>query len=381
MKLRRLAWGLWLVFALLLYLFENNTGTRILLAAGVLVPVFSLVCARLASVRLRLVLETPESCRKGEEGICTLRAKKSRLLFFSVLSAEIIMTNLLSTQENKQVIRLSGNAQAGRAFGVSSDACGTLRLSCGFASVGDVFGLFSFPAQAFETRYISVPSELLSVTLNIAESSALSENSERWSQSRAGSDPSETFAIREYVPGDPIRQIHWKLSQKSDKLMIRELGLPVSDDILLLLETSVAEDRPWDTPAAAEALLSVSAELLEEALPHRIAWRSGRHGEFIMTQVENAEDEKNAAARMLTAEGFYGDESVAQAFLKNSERFYAHTAVFSARPDTDVVSLTGAGRVSLLLPKSVAASSAYGDIHVNSFPYAGKDTENFFLEL
>ncbi len=116
-------------------------------------------------------------------------------------------------------------------------------------------------------------------------------------------------------------------------------------------------------------------------MPHRIAWRNARLGELIMTQVENAEEQKTAAARMLTAEGFFGDESVAQAFLKNSERFYAHTAVFSARPDTDVVSLAGAGRVSLLLPASVAASSAYGDIHVSSFPYAGKDAETFFIEL
>ncbi len=379
MRLRRLAWGLWLIFALILYLFENNTGTRILLAAGVLVPVFSLVCARLAAGRLQLVLDAPESCRKGEAAPCVLRTRGSRLLVFSVLSAETVMKNLLSTQESSRVISLSG--AGGRTFGVSSDVCGTLRLSCGNACVSDVFGLFSFPTQAFETRYISVPSELLSVTLNIAESSALSENSERWSQHRAGSDPSETFAIREYIPGDPIRQIHWKLSQKNDKLMIRELGLPVSDDILLLLETSVSEERPGDTPAAAEALLSVSAALLEEAIPHRIAWRADRLGELVMVQVENAEDEKNAAARLLTAESFYGSESVAQAFLKNSERFYAHTAVFSARPDTDVVSLLGAGRVSLLLPKSVAANSAYGGIHVSSFPYAGKDSEPLYLEL
>ena len=44
----------------------------------------------------------------------------------------------------------------------------------------------------------------------------------RYSGSRPGDDPGETFDIREYREGDSIRQIHWKLTGKMDRLIIRE---------------------------------------------------------------------------------------------------------------------------------------------------------------
>ena len=35
-------------------------------------------------------------------------------------------------------------------------------------------------------------------------------------------EPEETGDIRPYIPGDPVRRIHWKLSAKKDELLIRE---------------------------------------------------------------------------------------------------------------------------------------------------------------
>ena len=62
---RRIGWGVWLIAALLLYFFENNTGTRILLAAAVLLPLISVLCAAGASKSARITLTAPASCEKG----------------------------------------------------------------------------------------------------------------------------------------------------------------------------------------------------------------------------------------------------------------------------------------------------------------------------
>jgi hypothetical protein len=53
---------------------------------------------------------------------------------------------------------------------------------------------------------------------------------------RPGDDPSEIFNIRSYMPGDAIDRIHWKLSSKTDKLLVREFGCPVERKILLLVD-------------------------------------------------------------------------------------------------------------------------------------------------
>ena len=85
-----------------------------------------------------------------------------------------------------------------------------------------------------------------------------------------GYDYSEPYQIREYVPGDGLRQIHWKLSQKTDSLMVRELGLPVAEEVLLLLDTSITvrENAADALDAAMTALLSLSRSLTEQGITH-----------------------------------------------------------------------------------------------------------------
>ena len=381
MRKRRAVWGIWLVLALLLYLFENNTGTRTLLLAGVLVPAFSVLCAKGAAGKIRCRLEAPAECAKGEEATCFLQAEGSPLLLFCALHAWVSSENLLSGQGRVRAVTAGGILHPKAACSFTENSCGTVCLSAQKTEVRDVFGLFAFAVEPPQPCYISIPAVLFAVDFRVDESLTSSEDSERWSFLKAGNDPSETFAIREYVPGDPIRQIHWKLSQKTDQLMVRELGLPVSDDVLLLFESALSCDAlPEDTPAAAEAMLSLSSALLESAVPHAVAWRNPQLQAIEFFEINNLEDYRLMAGRLLALDCKEGDETIGRAFQQDSGKLYAHTVLFSARPDTDVLPLLGAGRVNLLLPKTQAASAVYGNIHTAAFPYA-EEQETLYLEI
>ena len=76
------------------------------------------------------------------------------------------------------------------------------------------------------------------------------EDSEVYSQEKPGQDLSETFQIREYRPGDSIRQMHWKLTQKLDRPIVRDPSLPITRSVLLLWERTAAEP---EAPAEADA--------------------------------------------------------------------------------------------------------------------------------
>lgn len=53
-------------------------------------------------------------------------------------------------------------------------------------------------------------------------------------RSRKGTDASEMFDIRSYVPGDDIRSIHWKLSGKTDELIVRQASDRTHYDLVIL---------------------------------------------------------------------------------------------------------------------------------------------------
>ena len=93
----------------------------------------------------------------------------------------------------------------------------------------------------------------------------------RYSGSRPGDDPGETYDIREYRSGDSIRQIHWKLSGTLDDIMIREKSFPVDDTVLILAEAFQADRDPQRAETVAEVFFSSPSELYgkEDLLPGR----------------------------------------------------------------------------------------------------------------
>lgn len=195
---------------------------------------------------------------------------------------------------------------------------------------------------------------------------------------RPGSDPSETFSIREYRPGDPIRQIHWKLSTKTDHLMLREVGLPVNEETLFLLETSCREvPNSGAMDAAVTALLSTSQALTTESIPHQVCWKNRLLGEPELRKVRCQQDFDDLKLQILTAACAVEQESIGTFYRKwYPETAFAHTAVFSPHTDTDAVSLWCGNRVTLVLPDGVGVWNAPGEIYVTNL-----SGENHYLEL
>lgn len=66
-----------------------------------------------------------------------------------------------------------------------------------------------------------------------------------------GSDFAEVSDIREYIPGDRIRDIHWKLSAKQETLMVKERVAVAGSEMVMLL--SMTED-----PVQAQSILETA---------------------------------------------------------------------------------------------------------------------------
>lgn len=76
-------------------------------------------------------------------------------------------------------------------------------------------------------------------------------------QNRRSSDPSEIFDIRDYVPGDDIRTVHWKLSAKTGSLIVRQASDPSHYDAALLPDLGLRQQGET-RPTAKELVRAVS---------------------------------------------------------------------------------------------------------------------------
>ena len=215
---RRILWGILLAGTLGLYLFANSAGTLCVLLAAAL-PLLSAIPLLLPR-RIGLTLSAPEAAVRGEQMTCTLTVSSSGIpaQFELTVEAENSFTGEYSTR----VMPLSvGKKPTSLSWQLVETHSGAVRLSCTSVREFDSFGLFSRKRICTAQAEVLLPPQSFPVSVCLDQAVEVLLDSESYSAQKAGNDPGETFRIREYVPGDPIRQIHWKLSEKMGTLMVR----------------------------------------------------------------------------------------------------------------------------------------------------------------
>lgn len=107
---------------------------------------------------------------------------------------------------------------------------------------------------------------------------------------RGGSGSSQMFQIREYIPGDKLQNIHWKLSAKSDAWMVRELSPPKGCPVILLLGAHKNEKQ---TPAQRDRFLQIIAALsfamTDAQCPHIVSWYDDTSKDMVRMRVDDEE--------------------------------------------------------------------------------------------
>lgn len=307
---RRLIWLLWLLATGGLYFFENNSGTRIVFAASLLVPLSSALCALWCADRVRFDLTVPNVVMKGEYLGCDIKASGSVLLAGCIPCCAISVENPLAGDHFESgFLSVDGK----RAIQLRSAYCGSLLICFQFNTIEDRFGLFRFPLPKpvkIEKRVIVRP-ELQPVSLPGREGNESGVDGYGVITGH-GTDPSAWSGIREYVPGDPVRQIHWKLSVKTDRMLIRELEGETSEGLLLWLETSLTKTDPAAMDHAAEGLLSLSHSLCLENVPHRAAWFDQEREAVEQMVVRSLADFERMQDALLSARSAAGGKSAAE---------------------------------------------------------------------
>ena len=344
MRRNRIGWALWVAGALAIYLFENRGATLALLLASVLVPLASLAGAKASGKRCRVQLELPERAVQGESLSGTLTV--DGLMPLAAAGGSLSCRNPLTGEEKHVMVSLAPGAPL--AFRLETKHCGTLSVEVSL-QVRDWFGLWRSPSLSAPEVRVRVEPVLCTPGVFLAEGSSPLTEGNRYSSTRAGADPGETFDIREYRPGDPIRQIHWKLSSKTETMMLRELGAPVVDRLLLLLETARPSAMdPEVSDACARVFLSLSRRLTEEGILHTLGW-SGDTGSPETLEVGDLNAWGEAENRVLALACRPETGNVAGCFADRcAEADHAHVAVVAPALPDGVERLSRSGRITVL---------------------------------
>lgn len=238
----------------------------------VLLPPVSWCANLLARKKLRMTIQLPTTAGKNTAIGGRLTAENMSLLPVTKAYVKLRVCNDLTGEE--ETITLSGTVAArgsGRLdFLLQSSHCGRLYICTEQVRLMDYLGFLPMTARVKASARVTILPELFASEVAL---SGLSSSDDAGTADRRGDDRTEVFQLRQYVPGDDIRQIHWKLSCKLGELLVKEPSQTVSRSLLIFWDK-----RTQGTPAVMDALASAVSSVSQAV------WDAG--GEFTLCWTE-----------------------------------------------------------------------------------------------
>lgn len=221
---------------------------------------------------LQLQMACQYGCHVGGELQLTLRVKSQKsLLVAKYALAELEVHNeMLGTSRFQQIMVPLREQESPVQLQLPAKICGAVSLHCRKVQVWDLLEICCAQAAPSAQAYTVIWPRGAEVQLVPSMVTPGSSQTEGAAQNRRGSDMSEIFDFKEYAPGDDVRAIHWKLSSKTDRLMLREPSDPAHYDIALMPDTGLARRAGSITPAelngAAALTLALGRQILESGM-------------------------------------------------------------------------------------------------------------------
>lgn len=292
------ALGMWVLMLAFLGVAVLWTGSRMILVGGCVwfvIPFAGTALNLYLRNRIHVVVQLPAAAAKKEKVTGFVTIQNASRLAATGVCCEITIENHL-TDEKEQVLLTFGGMSAVESamqFEVVSEHCGYLQAYATGIWLMDWIGFLPLRCrkaeqEARETSNRRNGEAVLPDTfqphiyMNMAQ--VVQEDADSWSQTRKGNDLSEIFALRDYVPGDSLKQIHWKLSSKRGQMIVREPSLPVEKSLLLLWDKNTEAASPAEMDAMAECAASVSQGILNLGYRFTLAWTEGQS--LAMEQIE-----------------------------------------------------------------------------------------------
>lgn len=346
------SFGIWLILILMIGAVTIFTNSIFGIFAGLLLSVLPVVSWGLnLYVRKYLAFQVSiaPTASKGDvtEGVLTIR--NHSLIPVGKVLCSLQLHNRLTDEKQESILELSAMAKTASSvkFQMKANHCGYVTIDVSKVILLDWFGFLPMTAKVSGKGKISILPDTFASQVSLRMSYAKSEDADAWSPNRRGEDYTEVFALRDYVEGDSLKQIHWKLSSKRNQLIVKEASLPTTKSLLLFWDKNVSGAGSEDMDAIAEVVASVSQAVQEQGVTFTLGWTEGK--ECLYEDIETEEGLLQTIPRLLkTGMDLSADSGSYICTQEQVDQKFGKVIYFAKNLPTDFTPM-GSGDMTLLI--------------------------------
>lgn len=242
-------------------------------------------------------------------------------------------------------------------FTVKCPHCENMQIVMRKAYTFDFLRIFGFGRKIGRTCDIIVEPKLPDVGVIDRMSAEIGDGeNEIYSPDRPGDDPTEIFAIREYEGGDKIRNIHWKLSSKTGKLMVKDYGLPLRDNDTVVIDIFSGGIKKNKFRDMRDGVFDLLYGLINALTKRGVGFNVCYYGDsYVMSRIETQNDINNLFVQLYRIKPYGNDTSCAQLFYAQNRdiskrRIYYVTPFYDDNAVGNMNVLGEKGAVYYLIP-------------------------------
>lgn len=201
-------------------------------------------------------------------------------------------------------------------------------------TIKDAFGIFSLKKKISSTTFLLVYPEV--VELSTFKTSASQQTGELLINDISFVDRSRINSLREYLEGDNIKSIHWKLTARKDKPIVKEYENRGDTQVYIFLDNEYSLFKNDIDRRLEDKIVDICTSIVNYCLNHNIevTLRSQDHNKHLMLQGRYKSDFKPFLEALARFKG-NGSMNFSSFILPNIETINRSSTVVIITPNLD----------------------------------------------
>lgn len=286
-----------LCITLLVAIVAGGDFAVFLLGFELVLPVFLYLYVWYLRKHIKAAIELPKTVAKGEEVQVTVRLNNTGRLPVSCVAVEIYCRDAFDGSIVTETVAgaIDARGQSCIEIGMTAEYAGRLELALHRIKVYDCFHLL-WRRVSFDKTWkpLLVKPSIYQIAIEgKTDSLSLYQRGDAHSVDRSGDDVSEVFGIRGYRAGDTLHRIHWKLSAKTDELLVKEFSNSMKNALYICVDLHTDSEEKWTHErfdGMATILASLCHSLLLQQETHEVFWYNGEDGELHSMSIAGEQD-------------------------------------------------------------------------------------------
>lgn len=298
-----------IILTALMILFSEYSSTlplRIIISVSIIEYILFRILSRKVDIKLKS--DNPYIVREEKVSVSAVINKRSIYPYKKVEFNLKYKSKYGQGECNRRIVlELNDNRIESKKVVTESLPCGYTTFTIENAYIYDILGFGSVSINNIsENVNVMVMPTPKPIDIDLPKMPFVSgDESEIFHEDR-GRDSSETFEIREFHDGDSMNRIHWKLSSKTDELMIRDSIAAIETNIYVYFDLS----KRINIDEELEKSISIAYEMRNLGYAFYIMWFDKDARILRRSLVSEYEHIENAVSEVMKYDMYEVDENV-----------------------------------------------------------------------